>query len=78
MEFDLSILERAIKLKPKIQVYSDDNQDELGEDFLTREDWDTLREIVAIFEAILVNNTVVARPRNSRASRSYLGSSTSS
>src|SRR5205814_1492151 len=42
--------ERAFKLKAKIQVYSDDNQDELGEDFLTREDWDTLREIAAILK----------------------------
>lgn len=40
-------LSRAIYLHSKIQVYSEDHLQELGEDFLTRDDWDTLRELAA-------------------------------
>jgi hypothetical protein len=43
-------LTRAIKLYSKIQVYSEDNRNELGEDFLTRDDWDTLRELQTALE----------------------------
>jgi hypothetical protein len=43
-------LSRAIKLYSKIQVYSEDHFHELGEDFLTRDDWDTLREVAAALE----------------------------
>jgi hypothetical protein len=38
-------MERALILEGKIMVYSEDHKDELGEDFITRDDWDVIREL---------------------------------
>jgi hypothetical protein len=38
-------MERALILKVKIRVYSEDYKDDLGEDFITLGDWDVIREL---------------------------------
>src|SRR5271154_5510103 len=38
-------MERALTLKAKIRVYSEDHKDELGEDFITLDDRDVIREL---------------------------------
>jgi hypothetical protein len=43
-------IRRGIKLYNKIQVFSTDYKDELGDDFLLSEDWDILRRFETYLE----------------------------
>jgi hypothetical protein len=38
-------MERALRLKAKIRVYSKDYKKELNEDFMALADWDVIREL---------------------------------